>query len=572
MSDMENPVSGNWFKNIEDDLIQVENLMDIYDPEGAGFFLQQAINKFLTAFSKSRGWEEERANNLETILNRAYLPLQHDISKGFTLNEIVYDKSGKAIDFIIIDVNNSFEPLTGITKQKAIKSKASNTYGKGELFKQILSIAVSQKPASFKEYSPSNKKYLDITVFSLKNGQFTTAFSNVSNQKITSKNKITKTNFRDFLNAASAAIFIYNINKESIIDYNKRMCEIFDYSSEDMQKLSLEDILIDNCNCSKEEADSIMDDIDTSGQKNIEITVKNRSGQKYWLELNLQQTSIQDNNYIIGIIHDIKKRKSLEEQLLQSQKMEAMGRLASGIAHDFNNLLTVISGQADLTTEHYYDHQVLCSNMDEIKKATKKATQLTEQLLTFSRRRLPDAKQVNLNSIISNIDKMIRHILGNKIDLVLNLNPSLDKIEINPGLVDQIIINLIVNARDAMPESGKLVISTKNIDIDRDTSKFISESYPGRFVVLSITDTGIGMDSLITKHIFEPFFSTKSPQKGTGLGLSVIYGIVKQQNGWINVYSEPQRGSTFKIYLPSVSKNTEKEINEQQANYSFITP
>jgi len=248
------------------------------------------------------------------------------------------------------------------------------------------------------------------------------------------------------------------------------------------------------------------------------------------------------------------KAKSLEEQLLQSQKMKAIGRLTGGIAHDFNNLLTVIKGYSQLLLLKLKEGDPLKASIQEIQKASQRAADLTQQLLAFSRRQILEFKILNLNTILRDMDKMLRRILGEDIELVTLLTEDLGRIKTDPSQIEQMILNLVVNARDAMPSGGKLTIETANVEMDE---KYIHSHIgvkPGRYVMLSVSDTGVGMTPELKEHLFEPFFTTKEKGKGTGLGLSTVYGIIKQSEGDIRVYSEPGHGTTFKIYLPRVDE------------------
>jgi PAS domain S-box-containing protein len=249
----------------------------------------------------------------------------------------------------------------------------------------------------------------------------------------------------------------------------------------------------------------------------------------------------------------LEELKETQDQLLQAQKMEAVGRLAGGVAHDFNNLLTAISGYAELMAcNPSLDDQVQ-SDVEQIRKAADQAATLTRQLLAFSRRQPLQPVVVDINKVVVDMDAMLRRLIGEDIELTTALNENLCQTKADPGQLEQVIINLVVNARDAMPEGGKLTVSAKTVTLDRMACAAIHDARPGNFVCLSIEDTGSGIEREVLDQIFEPFFSTKGPGKGTGLGLAVVYGIIRQHEGWINVYSEPGNGTVFKVYLPMVA-------------------
>jgi PAS domain S-box-containing protein len=249
---------------------------------------------------------------------------------------------------------------------------------------------------------------------------------------------------------------------------------------------------------------------------------------------------------------DITDRKQLEEQLRQAQKMEAVGRLAGGIAHDFNNLLMVIQGYADLLAERLADGDPLRRNAEQIQTASQRATSLTRQLLAFSRKQMLAPKVLSVQSVVAEMEKILRRLIGEDIQLETSSAPDVGLIKADRSQIEQVILNLAVNARDAMPEGGRLTIETANVELDKAAAQPPAVLSPGKYVMLAVTDNGCGMDAETQAHIFEPFFTTKEKGKGTGLGLATVYGIVKQSGGYVWVYSEPGRGTSFKVYLPRI--------------------
>jgi len=261
---------------------------------------------------------------------------------------------------------------------------------------------------------------------------------------------------------------------------------------------------------------------------------------------------------VSGIGRDITERKSLEAQLRQAQKVESIGQLAGGIAHDFNNLLTVINSySAMLLEERDASNPTIRNGIEQIKEAGHRAASLTRQLLTFSRQQVLEPKVLDLNDVVSNIAKLLRRLIGENINLDLYLHPSIGRVKVDPGQIEQVIMNLAVNGRDAMPGGGQLTVKTGNVELDDAYAREHVSVQPGPYVMLAVSDTGCGMDAETQTRIFEPFFTTKEPGKGTGLGLATVYGIVTQSGGHIWIQSELGKGSTFKIYFPRVEEKSE---------------
>jgi PAS domain S-box-containing protein len=265
---------------------------------------------------------------------------------------------------------------------------------------------------------------------------------------------------------------------------------------------------------------------------------------------------------------DITERKHLETQFFQSQKLEAIGRLAGGVAHDFNNLLMAIMGYCDLTLAGLNKESRLFHFVEEINKAAERAAALTGQLLALSRRQVLQPKVIDLNSVLTEIKKMLLRIIGEDIELIGRLDPRLRYVKADKGQIEQVVMNLTINARDAMPRGGRLLFETANVEIDRQYQSRHPVVIPGSYVLLTVSDNGEGMDKEVQSHIFEPFFTTKGVGQGTGLGLSTVYGIVKQSGGYIWVYSEVGHGTTIKIYLPRAVEPLEKPETTPEAKKS----
>ena len=291
----------------------------------------------------------------------------------------------------------------------------------------------------------------------------------------------------------------------------------------------------------------------------MELAGRRKDGTEFPVEVSLSHIQTEEGPFAIAFVTDITQRKRLEEQLLHAQKMEAVGRLAGGVAHDFNNLLTIISGYGRMLLDALPSEDPLRVYAEEVITAAGRAGGLTSQLLAFSRRQVMRPRVIDVNGLLSRADSMLRRLIGENIDLCLSLAPEAGNIKADPGQVEQIVFNLVINARDAMPEGGKLTVETGAVHLDDSYAKAHIGVRPGDYAMIAVSDTGHGMDAETRLHIFEPFFTTKEQGKGTGLGLATVYGTVKQSGGDIWVYSEPGRGTIFKIYFPRVDEAASAE-------------
>jgi PAS domain S-box-containing protein len=281
---------------------------------------------------------------------------------------------------------------------------------------------------------------------------------------------------------------------------------------------------------------------------------RRKDGSIVEVEVSVSAIRFEERDAWLALAIDVTEKKRLEAQLLQAQKMESVGRLAGGIAHDFNNLLGVITGYGELARRQLAAGSPVVARLDEMLKATARAADLTKQLLAFSRKQVLQPRVVNLNVVTADMERMLLRLIGEHIQLMTVYTDQLGHVRADPGQVGQVIVNLAINARDAMPEGGRLMVETANVDLDEAYTAGRPDVKPGRYVMLSVTDTGVGMTPETLARIFEPFFTTKGEGHGTGLGLATAYGIVKQSGGHIWTYSEPGKGTTFRIYLPRVDE------------------
>ena len=291
----------------------------------------------------------------------------------------------------------------------------------------------------------------------------------------------------------------------------------------------------------------------------LELEALRADKTRFPIELSVSRIDSADGTFFTAWIRDLTGRHQTEDalrhseaQLRQAQKMEAVGRLAGGVAHDFNNVLTAIFGYADLVLDSFDPADPRKKDMEEIKRAANRAAGLTRQLLAFSRKQVMQPRRVNLNEIIQNLETLLLKLIGQEIVLLIDPGPSLWAVKADPGQIEQVLMNLASNAKDAMPDGGRLTISTANDNLGPDDAAALVGIEPGRFVRLSVADSGHGIPDHVRAHIFEPFFTTKEQGKGTGLGLATVYGIVKQSGGWIYLDETPGTGASFRIYLPRV--------------------
>jgi two-component system, cell cycle sensor histidine kinase and response regulator CckA len=292
--------------------------------------------------------------------------------------------------------------------------------------------------------------------------------------------------------------------------------------------------------------------IDLSLPFDVEFRTNPQGSQPRWVASQAQVFSDERGKpaRMLGVVQDVTERKRLESQFLQAQKMEGIGRLAGGVAHDFNNLLTAILGYIEMATKKLPTENPAHEYFHSIRHAAERSAALTRQLLAFARRQITEPRLVDLNALIQQMHELLRRVIGEDIELRTITRTGLGSVKLDPAQFEQVLMNLVINARDAMPDGGVLSIETANVELDEHYARQHQAVLPGAYVMLAVSDTGIGMTDEISSHLFEPFFTTKPPGKGTGLGLATCYGIIKQNGGHIWVYSEYGRGSTFKIFLP----------------------
>ncbi len=339
---------------------------------------------------------------------------------------------------------------------------------------------------------------------------------------------------------------------------NERMAELLGYCRQEMVGRPLYDFLDEKAQIvARRNVERRFEGVTTR----TDFRFRRKDGSALWAIVSVKPLYNEAGRFIgaLKVIVDVTQRRQLEQQLQQAQKMEAIGRLAGGVAHDFNNIITVITGYSDLLLRSLEETSPLRRIVEEMKRAGERAALLTSQLLTFSRKQAIEPRLLDVNAVIADAERMLRRLIGEDIQLLTRLNPETGAVRADPGQLQQVLINLVVNARDAMPQGGTLTIETDPIELDAASAHRYLTLRPGPYVKITVSDTGCGMDADTMAHIFEPFFTTKGPEKGTGLGLATVYGIVTHSGGHISVTSEVGRGTTFTIYLPRVVPEPQRE-------------
>jgi len=370
--------------------------------------------------------------------------------------------------------------------------------------------------------------------------------------------------YRELLENANDMIYVHDL-EGNFISWNRKAEDLSGYKMSETKALRIMDLVAPEDRALAEEM--LAKKLTGRGSAPYTLRLVSKEGKRHEVEVssrllyeNGRATGVQ------GIARDLTERRRLEAELLQAQKMEAVGRLAGGIAHDFNNILMIVRGYAEILLERLHPEDPLHGQAAQIMKAGNRAAELTQRLLGFSRKQVFEPKIVNVNDVVSEISKMLPTLLGAHVDFSLELSADAGNVNADPIQMEQVLINLAVNSRDAMPQGGKLIISTAARDLEGDTSGEQPAVLPGRYAEICVRDSGCGIDKETVRHIFEPFFTTKDKDKGTGLGLSTVYGIVKRSGGYILVSSEAGIGTTMRIYLPLVEREVESRTPDAKAN------
>ena len=495
-----------------------------------------------------------------------YRSLFDNVLNGFALHEIVTDEAGKPIDYKFLEANKAFEVMTGLKADLIIGKKVTDVlpgieatsfidiYGK---------VALTAVPIHFEQFAPAPlNKHFEITAFSPAPRQFVTIFSDITSRKqAESAQRDSEQRYKRLVESVTDYIYTVEVdNGRAVATYHGPGCvTVTGYTTEEYRSdpdLWYRMVFEEDKKFVVEQAHKLLSGTPIAP---FEHRIIHKNGSLHWVR-NTSVLRFNNAGKVIsydGMISDITQLKVLENQLRQSQKMEAIGQLAGGIAHDFNNILTAIIGYANLLLMKLPKNEPMRPYAEQIIASSERAAHLTHSLLAFSRKQLIDLKPVGINTIITRVEKILTRVIGEDIEFKTAFAEADLPVLADSIQIEQIFMNLATNARDAMPEGGTLLIETAPVELGEEYIRGHSYGKPGRYARITVTDTGIGMDENTVSRVFEPFFTTKEVGKGTGLGLSMVYGIVKQHNGYINVTSEVGKGTSFTLYFPLITSTME---------------
>jgi two-component system, cell cycle sensor histidine kinase and response regulator CckA len=482
-----------------------------------------------------------------------YLTLFREMIDGFALHEIICDEDGFPADYRFLDINPAFERITGLKAEELVGHAVLEIMPETERYwiETYGKVALTGEPAFFESYSVELGKHFEVTAFQPAPNQFACIFADITERKkVEEEIRRRDSKYRELVEHAQDGIFTITVQGQFLL-VNTKFCQMLGYTLEECLHRNILDTYPDDI---RPVGTQRLADLQTGKALRFERPMKRQDGGIVFIEAIAWKDS--DGN-VQAIVRDITERKQVEEekaklqdQLLQAQKMESVGRLAGGVAHDFNNMLGVILGHVEMAMEQVDPGQMIYADLQEIKKAAERSTDLARQLLAFARKQTVSPKVLDLNDTVGEMLKMLQRLIGEDIHLAWVPGANTWPVKVDPSQIDQVLANLCVNARDAIAGVGKVTIETGNISFDEDYCSEHAGFTVGEYALLAVSDDGCGMDKETLSKLFEPFFTTKETGKGTGLGLATVYGIVKQNEGFINVYSEPDKGTTFKIYLP----------------------
>jgi PAS domain S-box-containing protein len=480
----------------------------------------------------------------------------------------VYEAVDDGRDFIIKDFNPAAEAIEKIDRDRIIGRPVAEVFpgvkdfGLFEVFGRVWRTGRPESHPVSWYVDGRIEGWRENEVFKLPSGEVVAVYDDVTEQRQAQEQiRESEERYRRLFNAVTDAIFVLPVDEEgrpeSFVEVNQTACQRLGYTRDELLRMNPFHI---NQDQDRDRIQARLKDVIEQRHSLYQTVHQAKDGTPIPVEIRSHRFDFKGRPMILAVARDLGERRNLENQLRQSQKMEAVGRLAGGVAHDFNNLLTIMTGYSEMVLEDTPSDDPRREPLQEIQEACSRASELTRQLLIFSRHQVVKPRQVSPADVVAGFEKMLQRLIGEDIDLVTGCAPDVGHVRIDPGQLEQVVLNLAVNARDAMPGGGQLTIELRNVELDERYSQEHLGVRPGRYVLLAVTDTGMGMTEEVKSKVFEPFFTTKKMGKGTGLGLSTVYGIVTEAEGSVNVYSEPGRGTTFKVYLPRIdAPASEKE-------------
>jgi PAS domain S-box-containing protein len=476
---------------------------------------------------------------------------------GVAYHRMINDAAGKPVDYLFLDANSSYVELTGVDPRgrTVIQAFPGIEHDPFDWIGTFGRVARTGETIHFEQYLQTNGRWYDCVGYQYKPDHFVAAFLEITQRK-KAEEALRRSEARQSKMAANISDVIVVIDQAGINRYKSpNITRWFGWLPDEVVGAAAWDnVHPEDVARAQKFIGGLMAEPNAAGT--TEFRYRCKDGSYRWIEFTginlLHDPDIQG---VLGNYHDITERRRLEEQVLQSQKMEAVGQLAGGVAHDFNNILAAMMMILELQQDNANMDRETRENLTELQVQAKRAADLTRQLLMFSRRSVMESRPLDLNALVANLLKMLRRVLGEHITLAFQPGNDLAVVEADGGMLEQVLMNLTVNARDAIDQAGRITLATENVAFDEKRAAEATERRVGRFVCLVVADTGCGMDAATLRRIFEPFFTTKSVGKGTGLGLATVHGIVAQHRGWIEVESELGKGTTFRIYLPTSAQD-----------------
>ena len=495
-----------------------------------------------------------------------YRSLFENMLNGFAYCRMIYDEEGRPVDFIYLKVNAAFGALTGLRNvegKRVTEAIPGIREADAALIEIYGRVARTGKPERFEMKVAALDMWFWISVYCPAQGYFVAVFDVITERKRAEEAlRESEERFRSLVEQASDGFELMDADG-NYVDANSATCGQLGYSKDELLSLNVTDI---DPLVTRERYAATFRSIADGQPITFETVHRHKDGTEFPVEVRTSVISLGGALRALSLVRDVTERKraeaeriQLQGQVAQLQKMESVGRLAGGVAHDFNNNLTVILGHAEMGLAKVTPAQSAHADLVAIEKAARRSADLTRQLLAFARKQVVAPRVLDLNDTVAGMLNMLRRLIGENILLAWMPGTDLWKVKIDPSQVDQLLANLCVNARDAIAGEGKITIQTKNVTFDGTACADHRYFEPGAYVMLAVSDDGCGMEKEVLDHLFEPFFTTKEVGRGTGLGLATVYGIVKQNDGFVNVYSEPGMGTTFKIYLGRCMDETSAE-------------